>query len=234
MISIFVPAYNEEKILEENILRLHNFLKKNIRDYKIIILDSSSKDKTPEISKRINKKFKKILYLNNEKRGKGIAIKEASLKMNSDFYSFIDIDMPINLEEYVRIIKKVIDGETDICIASKYVRGSVYNRPLKRVVASKAYNLISRIFLGLPIRDVFVGVKAWNKKVNCVVWPDVKDERWFFDMEFLYHSDKKGFKILEMPVTYKETRADSRLSFSKEGVYLGRKLFKLIFNNILT
>jgi hypothetical protein len=101
---------------------------------------------------------------------------------------------------------------------------------LKRVITSKGYNLIAKIFLKIPVKDIFMGVKAWNRQVNFTVWPKVKDEKWFYDIEFLYYANKNKFKIKEMPVTYKETRADSKLSFSKEGVYLTKKLFSFIFN----
>ena len=236
MITIFIPVYYEEKILEKNILYFNDFLKKNFRllgcKYRIVILDSNSKDNTPKIARKLEKKYKNIKYLNNVKRGKGIAIKEASLGIKSDYYSFFDIDMPIKLEEYLAIVKQVIDGKADVCTGSKYVKGSYYKRPFKRVLGSKAFNLFAKLFLRVPIKDVYIGAKVWNKKVNDCVWSKVEDEKWFFDMEFLYYANRKGFIIKEMPVTYNETRADSKLSFSKEGIFFAKKLFQLVIKHI--
>ena len=233
MITIFVPVYNEGKILEKNVVRLNDFIQLKIKEYQIIILDSNSKDKTKEISLKLNKKDKRIIYLNNNSKGKGRAIRDAAMKIDSDFYAFMDIDMPIKLEEFVSMIFLVINGKTDICVGSKYVKGSKYKRPIKRIIASKGYNLIARIFLNIPVRDIFMGAKVWNKEVGRTVWPRVVDDKWFFDIEFLYGANRMGFKILEFPVTYSETRADSKLSFSKEGVYLTKKIIRLIRKHFL-
>tara|TARA_Y100000034_G_scaffold136780_1_gene215720 strand:- start:3377 stop:4093 length:717 start_codon:yes stop_codon:yes gene_type:complete len=235
MITIFIPVYYEEKILKENILFLYSFLEKNLKKsqkYQFVILDSNSLDNTPKIAEKLQQKYKNIMYLNNPKRGKGIAIKEASLGIKSDYYSFIDIDIPIKLEEYLYIIKQVIDNKTDICIGSKYVKGSSYNRPFIRIIGSKIFNLMAKIFLNLPVKDIYMGAKVWNQKVNKCVWDLVEDERWFFDIEFLYYANRKGFKIKEMPVTYKETRMDSKLNFFKVGMLFLKKLTKLIFKHM--
>ncbi len=237
MITIFVPVYYEENILEKNILYLNNFLNKHFQSlrqkYQIVILDSNSKDNTPKIAKNLGRKYKNIKYLNNPKRGKGIAIKEASLGIKSDFYSFIDIDVPIKLEEYAAIVQQVVDCKTDVCIGSKYVKGSFYKRPLKRIIGSKVFNLIARTFLKLPVKDIYMGAKVWNKDVNNYVWSKVEDDKWFFDIEFLYYANMKGFKIKEMPVTYKETRIDSKLNFLKVSTLFSKKLSKLILKHMM-
>jgi len=70
MISIVVPVYNEEKILEDNILKLFEFFKNpphppfvkggTAGEFQIIISDNASTDKTPEIAKRLAEKFSEI------------------------------------------------------------------------------------------------------------------------------------------------------------------------------
>jgi glycosyltransferase involved in cell wall biosynthesis len=90
MISFVVPVYNEEKILETNVLKLFEFLKLHYNSpqppltvrggegalFQIIISDNASSDKTPEIGRELAEKFSEIKYFCLKRRGKGLAIAE--------------------------------------------------------------------------------------------------------------------------------------------------------------
>lgn len=226
MITIFVPAYNEEKILEDNIIRLREFLEKNIKEHRIVILDSNSKDKTAAISKNLKNKFDNVSYLNINSPGKGGKIKTATLNIKSDFYTFIDADLPIGLEEFRRIIESVSEGDADLAISYR----EKSNRPLIRKIVSKIGHLVFRIFFGIKVKDVFAGAKAWNRKVAEKVWPKIEDKRWFFDFELVHYCKKMNMKIREIPVTYSDERK-GKFNVWSGILYTTTKLIKFVLKD---
>ena len=67
-LSVFFPAYNEEKSLKSTVEKTDKVLQKIARDYEMIIVNDGSKDKTGEIADRLaanNKKIKVISIINN-------------------------------------------------------------------------------------------------------------------------------------------------------------------------
>ena len=75
MISIILPAYNEEAILKENTLKVFDFCKENIKDnWSIVISDNGSTDDTPNIARQLAGGFQQIKYLRTQNQGKGYAV----------------------------------------------------------------------------------------------------------------------------------------------------------------
>lgn len=228
MISIFVPVYNEERVLEKNILKLAQFVSGSVKeDYRIIIVDGVSSDRTPRIGKELENTLENVQFYRSNVKGKGIQLKKASGKYDSEYYAFIDADLPIKMAEFENVLKPVLAGKSDFNVASKFVKSGCAKRRKSRAFASRVFNFLVRIFLHLKIHDTIAGSKAWNKKVNDSVWKHVKDSGWFFDTEMIYFAVKKGFKVTETPVTYKDTRKDSKLNVVSDSIRIGKNLLGL-------
>src|SRR3989338_9681772 len=106
---IAIPAYNEADILEKNILKLYNFCLKNIKDYnwKIIISDNNSQDKTLEIAKKLSKKHKEIKYIHQEDRPKSLSLQKTFLKFNSNLYMYMDADLSTDIKHIPEFLKEI-------------------------------------------------------------------------------------------------------------------------------
>ena len=229
-LAIMVPVYNEEKILQENINRLYNFLEKNLPIFEIIILDSYSSDRTGEIAQAITEQNPKIKYLNIKSPGKGGKIKYFVMNYDYDNYAFIDADLPIQLERFLTIINSVVNQEVDLAIASRYVPGAQSKRKFVRKIASKVYNSILNFCCNLPTHDAFAGAKSWNKRIKHIVWPNVKNLEWFFDTELIYYTTKNKYKIKEIPVTYQDFRGNSKLNLVTDSFRIGQALISFMWN----
>ena len=228
MITIFVPVYNEERLLEGNVLKLESFLSENLKEvYRIIIVDGVSSDRTPEIGKKLAKNVKNVIYYRSNAKGKGIQLKKASKEFDSEFYAFIDVDLPIRMTEFMNVITPVLEGQSDFNVASKFVQFAGAKRRKSRAFASKMFNVLVRFFLNLKVHDTIAGAKSWNRKVNETVWKHVLDKQWFFDTEMIYYATKKGFSVTETPVTYKDIRKDSKLNVVSGSFKIGKNLIGL-------
>jgi len=203
---IVIPAYNEALILEENIIKLFNFAKKKLTaDWRIVIADNNSTDKTAEIAKRLAAKFPEITYLFISQKGKGIAIKTAWQKNSADIYCFMDADLATDLSALLALVAGIMEGN-DIVIGSRYHPQSILKRSFVRKLISQGYRSVLKIFLGLKIQDAPCGFKAINNKVKENILPQVKNQKWFFDSELVILAEKQGYKIKEIPINWRDFR----------------------------
>jgi len=222
-ISIIIPAYNEEKRIKETLdsnLKFFKAIKKNkILDFEIIAVVNGSTDKTLEIVKELAKKNKELKYLNLKRGAKGYAVIEGfkeALKGNSNLIGFKDADMATSPEAFYELVKKI--NNYDGIIASRYVKGSIIApKPTsERIFASRIFNFMIRIILGLRFKDTQCGAKLFKRKTLEKTIPRLTFSQLAFDVEILYIMKKLGFKIKEIPTRWSD-KEYSKVNFAKSG-----------------
>lgn len=205
-INIAVPAYNEGKILKENILRLYDFSKSNLSDeFFIVIADNNSTDQTAEIAKDLEKNNRQIRYLYVGQKGKGSAIRAAWEKNQADIYCFMDADLATDLAALPGLVKGIKEG-SDLVIGSRYLKGSQVKRSSARKIFSFVYHLALVAILGTKIKDMPCGFKAINNEIKEKILPQVQNNLWFFDSELAILTEKQGYQIKEIPVIWQDPR----------------------------
>lgn len=222
-IDIVIPVYNEEEILEENIDKLVVFLRKNLiyENYKIIIVDNGSTDKSFTIAQQLQKKYNEIVCLHLDHKGRGGALKKAWLESRAEIVSYMDADLSTDLKAFSQLIDSLVKEGYDIVVGSRLLPTSRVKRSLLRKILSQIYNvLIKNIFDFKQLPDTQCGFKALSKKVVDEIVPRVKNQNWFFDTELLILAERMGFKIKYIPIDWKER--------SKTKV----RLLETIFENI--
>lgn len=202
-LEITIPVYNEEKELEESILKLHSYCKKSMNKYewKITIADNASSDNTPIIASNISKKYPEISLFRLEEKGRGRAVKRAWSKSESDFCSYMDLDLSTDLKHLPKLIE-VLENGYDIAIGSRLAKGArVEGRTALRELTSRTLNFFFiKLWFKTHFTDAQCGFKAVTKNVVDNLIPYVKDNDWFFDGELLILGEKSGYKIYEEPV----------------------------------
>ncbi len=203
--DIVIPAYNEEQILEKNVKILRAFIKKEKVPYqhKIIISDNCSTDNTQEISKRLSKEYSDVEYLYVPMKGRGIALKTAWMLSKADVVCFIDADLPADFKVLSRMINEVLNGY-DVCLGSKLLKESIVTRSLRRKILSRGYNLFLKMLFLNKFSDAQCGIKTFKGDVIRNVLPLINSQKWFFDTELLLRLERAGYKIKDIPYTYKE------------------------------
>jgi glycosyltransferase involved in cell wall biosynthesis len=225
-VDIVVPVCNEERILEKNINSLREFLLKNpLYEWKIIIAENASTDKTPCISKRISSKFKNVFYLHINKKGRGYALKKAWLESKSDIVSYMDADLSTRLKNFLTMISAINNG-FDVALGSRLLHSSTVKRSLKRKILSRGYNFLVRLFLNTKFSDAQCGFKALRKDVANKLIPLVKDNEWFFDTELLVLAEKEGYRLFEVPVHWVEHDRSS-VNIPKTILAMSKNLLRL-------
>lgn len=229
-IDFCIPVLNEEKILEENIKKLKDYLDSRNFDFewKIIIIDNGSTDQTAEISQRIS--GEKIAYYFIEEIGKGRALKSYWKTASSDIIVYMDSDLSVSLENIPELLSPIIQGSYDLVMGSRMLPESNISRSFVRELTSQSYNFFSRIILKHNFSDLQCGFKAIKLGPLKTVLPYLYSNKFFFDTELVIFLKAKNYKIKEIPVDWEENRYEkrkSKVNIFRHSIGFSKKLFKL-------
>lgn len=234
-LSVILPCYNEESIIEKIIKELLDFSKNN-KDYEFIFVDDGSKDNTLDIiektlQKSKNKFTKVSSYTPN--KGKGYAIKEGVRNSQGDLICFIDSDLAYSLDHLERLRSEL--QKYDVVIGSRGLsKGNERNIKFSRILAGRVYNIFSRIILGLPYTDMQAGIKGYRKDVAKDLFSKQKLNDFAFDVEVIYLAKKKGYKIGEIPARVSEEHKNqiSQVNLIRDSLKMFLDLIKIKLNDL--
>ncbi len=206
-LSIVIPAYNEERRIEKVLKSYIDFMDPIYGEsYEIIIVCNGCIDDTPEIVREISNRHHKVkpLYF-KEKLGKGGAIIEGLKMAKGDFIGFVDADESTSADEYNKMIDMLNDSRIDGVIGSRKIEGStiLVKQPLKRRIASKAFNILVQLMFGLHFKDTQCGAKVFKKEAIASVIEELQSKGFEFDVELLWRLERKGYLIREAPIVWK-------------------------------
>jgi len=195
-VSIIIPAYNEGKRIESTLKSLLKTFEKNAE---ILVVSNGSKDDTIKILEEWRKNESSIDYLNFPKKlGKGGAIIEGLKVVKGEYIGFVDADDAFDLEYIKRSFHKF--SNFDCLIASKWKGKNLLqvNEPFMRKIMSRGWNVLVRVFLGLPYRDTQAGAKFFKKEVRDKMDFNFISNGFAFDVELLTKIKKNNFRIEEV------------------------------------
>ena len=230
-LSVFLPAFNEEKMLAKITKNVDEILRKTAADYEIIIINDGSRDKTGEIADKLASQNKKIRVIHHRlNRGYGAAVKSGLYAARFPWVVLIDADGQFDFKEIDKLLKRQKETGADI-VAGYYLKRSV---SFIRILGSKvAWE--SPIFLttGLKMRDIDCGFKLISKKVIDKI-PKLESERGpFITTEFLLKTKRAGFKIVEVGVHHSpdETEGGSTGASLKVILSAYKDLFRFLIKD---
>jgi len=204
-ISLIIPAYNEEERLGETLDDYISYFSYLCTDgFEVIVVCNGCDDNTPEIAAKYSQKFHQMIALNiSDKIGKGGAIKEGFKIASGDIIGFVDADGAIKPDETWKLLQIVSQGY-DGAIGSRWLPGSqvLAKKPLRWRLASRAWNLLVRLFFQLPFKDTQCGAKTFERHVIQSVINDFQINGMTFDVGLLWKATKQGYKIKEVPIIW--------------------------------
>lgn len=211
MISIVIPAYNEEKRIGKILEKYSLFFeekkkKKEIKDFELLVVINNTKDKTEEIVKQFAKKYNEVRYLNFKQGGKGFAIIEGfkdALERDNKLIGFVDGDMSTPPEAFYDLILKI--KNYDGIIADRWDKRSIITpkQSFLRRFISRGYNFIVRTLFLFPYKDTQCGAKLFKREVLEKNINKVVTSNWGFDIALLYCLKKESrAKIISIPTEW--------------------------------
>ncbi len=199
---IIIPTFNEK----DNITKLISVIfDLRIPNLEIIIVDDNSPDGTAQTVSKLAKQYPIHLIERRRKLGLGtayIAGFKKALNLQADYIFEMDADFSHNPNDIPRMLDAI--QNTDLVIGSRKINhGKIEGWNWKRHLMSDGAMWFSRLFLGLKTRDVTAGFRCFSRKVlTNINLDDIKSNGYAFQEELLYRTEKTGFKIKEIPVTF--------------------------------
>ncbi|MFQ5648493.1 MAG: dolichyl-phosphate beta-glucosyltransferase [bacterium] len=236
LIDVVLPVYNEEKVLSESVHTLTKFLSENCPyDWRIVIADNASTDSTPDIAQSLAAQSSKVTYLRIPLKGRGRALREAWLRSNADILSYMDVDLSTDLSCFIPMIEAIATGRADIVSGSRYKKGAVVKRGVKREILSRGYIGLLKLFFHCHFTDSQCGFKAVSRKAVQALVPLIENQGWFFDAELLLLAEHFGFPLFEVPVLWTDD-PDSRVKIAQtvSEHFMGLLRMRLAFSTGLT
>lgn len=232
-LSVVIPAYNEEKRLPKTLEEIDKYLIRQNYDYEIIVISDGSKDKTVETVKGLQSKIKNLRIIDNkENHGKGYVVRQGLMEAKGDYRLFTDADNSTSVDQVEKMWPWFEKGY-DIVIGSREVEGAILDppQPFQRRLTGMAFRFLTDIFTGLwDIIDSQCGFKGFNKKSVEDILPKCRIDRFSFDPEILVLAKRMGYKIKEIPITWKND-LESKVKF-KSMAKMGFDLVKIRMNLI--
>jgi len=180
-------------------------------------------DSSGESADTLSEKDKRIVFLNiPEKIGKGGAVVKGFRKASKELIGFTDADTSTSPEQFEKLVKAIISGNFDACIASRNLKDSIVpgKQPFFRVFLGKSFSWIVRVLFGFGIKDTQCGAKVFRKKPLKSILSCLKVKGWEFDVELLWKLSKKGCSIAEVPITW----IDANIGIHQSGPGLVRPI----------
>jgi len=203
-ISIVIPIYNEEAILQAAVLDLVDRLSRLDWPYELILAENGSRDATVEIAKSLSERFDQVDSFSHGEPNYGGALKEGMLRARGEFVICDEIDL-CDTDFYQRAMALLETNEADLVVGSKAMAGASDERPLVRRFATKVINGMLRVSLGFKGTDTH-GLKAFRRASLVEVARSCLVDKNLFASEFVIRAERGGVRVVEIPVRVLEKR----------------------------
>lgn len=226
-ISVIIPTYNEEKTIESTVTKVIEYCEKNFDDYEIIVVDDSKDN-----SDKILSKYKKVVFLRNEKRmGKGYCVKMGLLMAKFPLVIFLDSDLSTPLSEIKKLVK--FSQDFDVVIGSRKLNESKIKvkQNIKRRLAGMCFSFLVKLLAVKGFKDTQCGFKLFRNDAGKRIAKLQRINGFAFDVELLLIAKKLGFRIKEVPITWCDNK-DSKVNLLKDSISMLKDLLRIKLNSL--
>lgn len=222
---VIIPTYNEM----ENLPRMLERIEGTGLDLDVLVVDDGSPDGTGRWVKEQlpHRKYLRLIERQG-KQGLGSAYVRGfrfAIENGYDYAFEMDADFSHDPDYLGNFLKEM--AENDLVVGSRYVNGvTVVNWPMSRLLLSWFANLYARWATGLPVRDATAGFKCYRvEALKALDLSKIRSDGYSFQIEVKYKLWKKGFRIKEIPIIFRDRTAGvSKMS----GTIIKEALFLLI------
>jgi glycosyltransferase involved in cell wall biosynthesis len=160
-LSVVIPIYNEEAILQAAVVDLREQLLEFGWPFEIILAENGSRDGTVSLARSLCEKFPEVQFFSTGEPNYGKALREGILRARGEFVVCDEIDLCL-MDFYRRALEIMERDESDLVIGSKTLAGASDERGAYRHAATMFFNGLLRVTLGFKGSDTH-GIKAFRR-----------------------------------------------------------------------
>lgn len=203
-VLVVIPTYDEA----ENLPRIVARVRAAVPDADILVADDNSPDGTGKVADLLAEHDAAVHVLHRRgKEGLGAAYLAGfawALERDYGVVVEMDADGSHRPEDLPRMLLALEDA--DLVLGSRWVPGgSVVNWPRRRLLLSRGGNTYARLALGVDIRDITGGYRAFRRHTLEVLdLSEVASQGYCFQVDLAWRAVKAGLTVREVPITFVE------------------------------
>ena len=205
-LSIVIPAYNEARRIRDTLERLCHFKETKPYSIELIVVDDGSRDQTVEIVSD----FPGLRLVQNDRNhGKCFTVRHGVLEARGEFVLFTDADLSAPIEEVDKLLSALQSSGADTAVGSRALERELIgiHKPWFRDMGGRFFNLLVRVFTGLRLHDTQCGFKLFKRSSTRGAFERMRVEGFGFDPELLFLIEKRGGRVVEVPVRWNDNPA---------------------------
>lgn len=229
-LSVVIPAFNEEKRIEEALRRVTAFLDLKGRPYEVIVSSNGSTDATERLVRAFAEAHPEAhvgLVASGRNRGKGASVRRGVLASSGAHVLVTDADLSAPIKESDKLMA-ALEAGYDAAIGSRAVRspGADVQQSLKRRIAGRVFNGLVRLFALKRFGDTQCGFKCFKRPAALELFREQVISGFAFDVEVLLRAQRAGLRVKEVPIMWREGRS-SKVSLLKDPLIMLRDVIEL-------
>lgn len=229
LLSIVVPAYNEDARLGASLTRMLEYFDSQGYPFEILVVDDGSSDTTRAIAEQIAAERSEVRSLSYQpNHGKGYAVRYGMLRAAGDRVLFSDADLATPIEE-VEHLSAALDAGNDVAIGSRDVAGSklIRRQSFVREMGGRLFNKVVQCLAVRGIRDTQCGFKMFTKSACYLIFSRCTIDHFAFDVELLYLAKRVyGMKVAEVPVRWAH-QDGSKVRFVRDAIRMLKTVVRI-------
>jgi len=225
LISLVIPAYNEERNIGFLLQRTHDILKKESISYEIIVVNDGSTDKTAEVAKEHN-----VVLVNNKRNlGKGGSLRNGFKYARGKLIVTMDADGSHQPEDIPYLISPILKGDVDVVFGSRFVNGKGRDTTSRlHILGNAILNFVILFLTGKYISDSQSGFRAFTRDVLKKI--TLISSRYEIESEMLIKILSKNFRFMEIPINCKKRMSGStKINSFSDGFKILKAMLKAKF-----
>lgn len=192
-LSIFFPAYNDEKTIGALTETCISVAKKLTDDFEILIVEDHSPDKTGEVADRIAEKFKEVRVIHHpHNMGVGQTMIDGFTQSTKEYVFYTDGDAQYDVNELELLVEHVKNYEVVIGYRLKRAEG------FKRIFTSRCFHILNFIIFGMKYKDIDCSFKLLHRRFLDKITFHTKSA--LVDSEILIQAKRLKFPVKEIGV----------------------------------
>lgn len=226
LLSIIIPAHNEEQRLPPSLARIDAFLQTQPFTAEVIVVENGSHDRTSAVTRAFAADHPYVKLLEVKTRGKGLAVKAGMLAAAGEYRFICDTDLSMPIEEIVAFLPPHATGY-DISIATREGKGARrIDEPEFRHIMGRVNNLLIKLFAVRGFEDTQCGFKMFHRRAAEDLFAIQRMSGIGFDVEILFLAQKRGYRVREVPITW-YFDPDSRMRLVQDSLKMLVEIFEI-------
>jgi glycosyltransferase involved in cell wall biosynthesis len=205
VLSVVVPAHNEQDYLEAAVVDLVKELRTRERAFEVVICENGSTDATAALAADLAARFEEVRTFSADRPDYGLALRAGFLAARGDVVANFDVDY-IDLRFLDTALELVESGAGPAAVvASKRSADALDTRPLGRRLVTAGFSLVLRLGFGLRVSDTH-GMKVLRREMLAPIVAQCRFVGDLFDTELILRAERAGFRVEELGVTVRDSR----------------------------